>query len=153
MPAVKKSKTGQDNFPLSTFSPAIFIEIAPNGAVMTIANTASIRIISPAEYGNDIPGVFDLEWGLIRSEWYFLFVNTMLITSFYRFCDTIIRNVFLQSSSSGWYFNMFTRKLVNLQTAIIIINVDLPWNPAVLEQRAGLINRPGQKKKINSRRG
>lgn len=38
---------------------------------------------------------------------------------------------------------------VNLQTANIIINVDLPWNPAVLEQRIGRIYRLGQKKKIN----
>lgn len=39
---------GQDNLPLSIFSPAIFIEIAPSGAVMIIARTARVRIISPA---------------------------------------------------------------------------------------------------------
>ncbi len=38
---------------------------------------------------------------------------------------------------------------VNLQTANILINVDLPWNPAVLEQRIGRIYRLGQKQQIN----
>ncbi len=38
---------------------------------------------------------------------------------------------------------------VNLQCANILINMDLPWNPAVLEQRVGRIYRLGQKKKIN----
>jgi SNF2 family DNA or RNA helicase len=37
---------------------------------------------------------------------------------------------------------------VNLQRANILINVDLPWNPAVLEQRIGRIYRLGQNKKI-----
>ncbi|MEA1898887.1 MAG: DEAD/DEAH box helicase [Bacteroidota bacterium] len=37
---------------------------------------------------------------------------------------------------------------VNLQQANILINLDLPWNPAVLEQRIGRIHRLGQKKKI-----
>lgn len=37
---------------------------------------------------------------------------------------------------------------VNLQSANIIINLDLPWNPAVLEQRIGRIYRLGQKKHI-----
>ena len=38
---------------------------------------------------------------------------------------------------------------VNLQSANILINIDLPWNPAVLEQRIGRIHRLGQKKHIN----
>ncbi len=38
---------------------------------------------------------------------------------------------------------------VNLQNANILINIDLPWNPAVLEQRIGRIYRLGQKKHIN----
>jgi len=38
---------------------------------------------------------------------------------------------------------------VNLQAANILINIDLPWNPAVLEQRIGRIYRLGQKKNIN----
>jgi len=33
---------------------------------------------------------------------------------------------------------------LNLQAASIIINLDLPWNPAVLEQRVGRIYRIGQ---------
>ncbi|MCK5137362.1 MAG: DEAD/DEAH box helicase [Bacteroidales bacterium] len=38
---------------------------------------------------------------------------------------------------------------VNLQSANILINIDLPWNPAVLEQRIGRIHRIGQTKHIN----
>ncbi len=38
---------------------------------------------------------------------------------------------------------------INLQSANILINIDLPWNPAVLEQRIGRIHRLGQKKHIN----
>lgn len=37
---------------------------------------------------------------------------------------------------------------VNLQSANIVINLDLPWNPAVLDQRIGRIYRLGQKKHI-----
>ena len=37
---------------------------------------------------------------------------------------------------------------LNLQVASTIINVDLPWNPAVLEQRIGRIYRLGQKNNI-----
>ena len=37
---------------------------------------------------------------------------------------------------------------LNLQVASIIINVDLPWNPAVLEQRVGRIYRIGQQRNI-----
>jgi superfamily II DNA/RNA helicase len=37
---------------------------------------------------------------------------------------------------------------VNLQSANILINLDLPWNPAVLDQRIGRIYRLGQKKHI-----
>ncbi len=38
---------------------------------------------------------------------------------------------------------------INLQSANMLINVDLPWNPAVLEQRIGRIYRIGQNKHIN----
>ncbi len=38
---------------------------------------------------------------------------------------------------------------INLQSANMLINIDLPWNPAVLEQRIGRIHRLGQKKHIN----
>ena len=37
---------------------------------------------------------------------------------------------------------------VNLQRANMLVNIDLPWNPAVLEQRIGRIYRLGQKKHI-----
>lgn len=37
---------------------------------------------------------------------------------------------------------------LNLQVASIIINIDLPWNPAVLEQRIARIYRIGQKRNI-----
>lgn len=37
---------------------------------------------------------------------------------------------------------------INLQTASILINLDLPWNPAVLEQRIGRIHRIGQEEPI-----
>lgn len=37
---------------------------------------------------------------------------------------------------------------LNLQTASFIINLDLPWNPAVLEQRIGRIYRLGQQRNI-----
>src|SRR5207249_1672581 len=33
---------------------------------------------------------------------------------------------------------------LNLQAANTVINVDLPWNPAVLEQRIGRAHRMGQ---------
>lgn len=37
---------------------------------------------------------------------------------------------------------------LNLQVASIVINLDLPWNPAVLEQRIGRIYRIGQQRNI-----
>lgn len=38
---------------------------------------------------------------------------------------------------------------LNLQKGSILINMDLPWNPAVLEQRIGRIYRQGQNKNVN----
>jgi SNF2 family DNA or RNA helicase len=38
---------------------------------------------------------------------------------------------------------------LNLQAGSYLINMDLPWNPAVLEQRIGRIYRYGQKKNVN----
>lgn len=38
---------------------------------------------------------------------------------------------------------------LNLQAAAHLINLDIPWNPAVLEQRIGRIYRLGQKKNVN----
>ena len=37
---------------------------------------------------------------------------------------------------------------LNLQAANVIINLDLPWNPAVLEQRIGRIHRMGQQQGV-----
>jgi superfamily II DNA/RNA helicase len=38
---------------------------------------------------------------------------------------------------------------LNLQSASIIINLDIPWNPAVLEQRIARVHRMGQKSKVS----
>jgi hypothetical protein len=37
---------------------------------------------------------------------------------------------------------------LNLQFASVVVNVDLPWNPAVLEQRIGRVHRLGQKQAV-----
>jgi superfamily II DNA or RNA helicase len=37
---------------------------------------------------------------------------------------------------------------LNLQHASVVINVDLPWNPAVLEQRIGRVHRLGQRRPV-----
>lgn len=37
---------------------------------------------------------------------------------------------------------------LNLQNASILVNMDLPWNPALLEQRIGRIHRMGQKRPV-----
>ncbi len=37
---------------------------------------------------------------------------------------------------------------LNLQSGSVVINMDIPWNPAVLEQRIGRVHRIGQKKKV-----
>src|ERR1700704_3725542 len=37
---------------------------------------------------------------------------------------------------------------LNLQAANTVINVDLPWNPAVLEQRIGRAHRMGQTQQV-----
>jgi SNF2 family DNA or RNA helicase len=38
---------------------------------------------------------------------------------------------------------------LNLQTANYVINLDLPWNPARLEQRIGRAHRMGQEQPVN----
>jgi superfamily II DNA or RNA helicase len=38
---------------------------------------------------------------------------------------------------------------LNLQFASVVINMDLPWNPAVLEQRIGRVHRLGQKRPVH----
>ena len=37
---------------------------------------------------------------------------------------------------------------LNLQFASVVINMDMPWNPAVLEQRIGRVHRLGQKRPV-----
>ena len=37
---------------------------------------------------------------------------------------------------------------LNLQNASTVINLDLPWNPAILEQRIGRVHRLGQKRPV-----
>lgn len=37
---------------------------------------------------------------------------------------------------------------LNLQSASVVLNADLPWNPAVLEQRIGRVHRLGQKRRV-----
>ena len=38
---------------------------------------------------------------------------------------------------------------LNLQHANVVVNVDLPWNPAVLEQRIGRVHRLGQRQPVS----
>ncbi|MGH8558712.1 MAG: helicase-related protein [Methylococcales bacterium] len=37
---------------------------------------------------------------------------------------------------------------MNLQSATALINLDMPWNPAALDQRIARIHRLGQKQKV-----
>ena len=37
---------------------------------------------------------------------------------------------------------------LNLQHASVVVNMDLPWNPAVLEQRIGRVHRLGQQRPV-----
>jgi superfamily II DNA or RNA helicase len=53
-----------------------------------------------------------------------------------QFRDDAQCRVFLSSDAGGVG--------LNLQHASVVINVDLPWNPAVLEQRIGRVHRLGQ---------
>ena len=57
-----------------------------------------------------------------------------------RFQHDQTRKIFLSTDAGGVG--------INLQRANMLINIDLPWNPAVLEQRIGRIYRLGQKKHI-----
>ncbi|MCP9768690.1 DEAD/DEAH box helicase [Lacihabitans sp. LS3-19] len=56
------------------------------------------------------------------------------------FKDKKESNVFLSTDAGGVG--------LNLQSASMIINLDIPWNPAVLEQRIGRVYRIGQKNKV-----
>ena len=56
------------------------------------------------------------------------------------FRDNLTKRVFLSTDAGGVG--------LNLQSANIIINLDLPWNPAVLEQRIARVHRLGQQKNV-----
>ncbi|MDR0892992.1 MAG: DEAD/DEAH box helicase [Mediterranea sp.] len=56
------------------------------------------------------------------------------------FCELPESRVFLSTDAGSTG--------LNLQVASIVINLDLPWNPAVLEQRIARIYRIGQKRNI-----
>jgi hypothetical protein len=57
-----------------------------------------------------------------------------------RFRDDPRCRVFLSTDAGGVG--------LNLQHASIVVNVDLPWNPAVLEQRIGRVHRLGQTRPV-----
>jgi superfamily II DNA or RNA helicase len=57
-----------------------------------------------------------------------------------RFRDDPKCRVFLSTDSGGVGLNM--------QHASVVVNMDLPWNPAVLEQRIGRVHRLGQRQPV-----
>ncbi len=57
-----------------------------------------------------------------------------------RFRDDPRCRVFLSTDAGGVG--------LNLQHASVVVNVDLPWNPAVLEQRIGRVHRLGQRRPV-----
>lgn len=57
-----------------------------------------------------------------------------------RFKDDPACKVFLSTDAGGVG--------LNLQSGSTVINMDIPWNPAVLEQRIGRIHRMGQKRSV-----
>ncbi len=57
-----------------------------------------------------------------------------------RFRDDPACRVFLSTDAGGVG--------LNLQHASVVVNMDLPWNPAVLEQRIGRVHRMGQKRPV-----
>ena len=57
-----------------------------------------------------------------------------------RFRDDDDCRVFLSTDAGGVG--------LNLQRAALIVNLDLPWNPAVLEQRIGRVYRLGQRRNV-----
>lgn len=58
-----------------------------------------------------------------------------------RFFDDKHCRVFLSTDAGGVG--------LNLQAASLVVNLDLPWNPAVLEQRIGRAHRHGQKQSVH----
>ncbi len=57
-----------------------------------------------------------------------------------RFKEDLKCRVFLSTDAGGVG--------LNLQNASAVVNMDLPWNPAVLEQRIGRVHRLGQKRPV-----
>src|SRR5205085_9989323 len=57
-----------------------------------------------------------------------------------RFRDDPKCRVFLSTDAGGVG--------LNLQHATVVLNMDLPWNPAVLEQRIGRVHRLGQRQPV-----
>lgn len=57
-----------------------------------------------------------------------------------KFRDDSANSVFLSTDAGGVG--------LNLQSASVVINLDLPWNPAVLEQRIGRVHRLGQTRPV-----
>lgn len=57
-----------------------------------------------------------------------------------RFCKDARVRVFLSTDTGGVG--------LNLQAAHVVINLDVPWNPAVLEQRVGRVHRIGQQRGV-----
>ena len=62
-------------------------------------------------------------------------------TLFESFSKDPLNRVFLSTDAGGVG--------LNLQSASIVINLDIPWNPAVLEQRIGRVHRLGQHRKVS----
>lgn len=56
------------------------------------------------------------------------------------FKDDLNCKVFLSTDAGGVG--------LNLQSGSVVINMDIPWNPAVLEQRIGRVHRMGQKRNV-----
>lgn len=57
-----------------------------------------------------------------------------------RFCDDPTCRVFLSTDAGSTG--------LNLQHASTLVNMDLPWNPAILEQRIARVHRMGQKRPV-----
>src|SRR5262252_1112027 len=57
-----------------------------------------------------------------------------------------------ETSVVGWWIASARTRAggvgLNLQHANVVINLDLPWNPAVLEQRIGRVHRLGQRQPV-----
>jgi hypothetical protein len=57
-----------------------------------------------------------------------------------RFKEDALCSVFLSTDAGGVG--------LNLQSGSTVINMDIPWNPAILEQRIGRVHRMGQKRGV-----